>query len=357
MKKKWLLVLTLAGVLALTGACKSKTDDTENTTEETAEASEGKLLKLGNYKNVEIEAIDTTVTDEEMQEMIDGLLAAFPETKPVEGRTIVEDGDTVNIDYVGRKDGEAFAGGTSGEGGYNLTIGSGAFIPGFEEGLIGKETGGTYELQLTFPEDYSNSPEMAGQDVVFEVTVNQILEYVDAEWNDAFVQKNTAYDSVEAYMEGTRADWEAYKEEQAPAQKEMSVVKAIIAASEFDCDEELKSLEDSMRAQYEKTAQGYGIDLETYVTSSGIDMAEFENQLKDAADYQIKGRLVLKAIADAENMTITEEEYSESLKELAETYGAESPEAFEEQYGRDTIEENLLLEKALDYVVGQAVEV
>ena len=355
--------MALAGIMALTGACGSKKETAEDTSDKTAEeagtASEGKLIKLGNYKNVEIEAISTTVTDEEMQEMIDELLAAYPAAKPLEGRTVVEDGDIVNIDYVGRKDGEAFQGGTSGEGGYDLTIGSGAFIPGFEEGLIGKEVGGTYDLPLTFPEEYSNNPDLAGQDVVFEVTVNYIIEdYVDAEWNDAFVQKNTNYDSVEAYMEGTRADYEAYKGEQAPVEKEKSVVKAIIADSEFDCEEELKTLEENMRTQYEQSAEAYGLDLETYVSYAfGVDMEEFEKQLKEAADYQLKGRLVVKAIADAEKMQVTEEEYQAELSELAETYGAESPEAFEEQYGRDVIEENILFEKVLDFVVGQAVEI
>lgn len=360
MKKKWLLILALAGVMALTGACGSKKEDAAKEEDTVSEAvSEGKLLRLGNYKNVEIEAIDTTVSEEEMQEIIDNLLSAYPEAKPVEGRTAVEDGDIVNIDYVGRKDGEAFEGGTSGEGGYDLTIGSGTFIPGFEEGLVGKEVGGTYELPLTFPEEYSNNPDMAGQDVVFEVTVNYIIEdYVEPEWNDAFVQKNTEYDSVDAYMEATRADYEAYKVEQAPAEKERSVVKAIIADSEFDCEEELKALEESMRTQYEDTAEAYGIDLEAYVNYFfGMDMEEFEQQIQDAADYQLKGRLVVKAIAKAENMEVTEEEYTESLAELAETYGAESPEAFEEQYGRDVIEENLIFEKVLALIVGQAVEV
>lgn len=354
MKKKWLLVMALAGVLTLTGACGNKEESAESTSE-AAEISEGKLLKLGNYKGVEIGTISTEVTDEEMQEMIDMLLAQYPQTQEVEGKTVVEDGDTVNIDYIGRKDGEAFEGGTA--EGYNLTIGSGSFIDGFEDGLIGKEVGGTYDLNLTFLENYG-SEELAGEDVVFEVTVNQIVEYVDAEWTDEFVQTYTDYDSIDAYVEGNRADWKAYKEEQLPTQKRQNVIKAIIAASEFDCDEAIADLEASMKEQYESAAASMGLDLETYLYyMAGMTLEEFEAEVKNIADYQIKGSLVLEAIIEAENMSLTEDEYTEGLEELAEEYEAESPEAFEEENGRELIEETLLKDKAILFVVEQAVEV
>ena len=112
MKKKGLLILALAGVLALTGGC-GKKETTESAGEESSTLSDAKLIKLGNYKGVEIEAISTEVTDEEMQEQIDSLLAAYPEVRPVEGKTIVEEGDTVDIDYAGYKDDVAFDGGTA----------------------------------------------------------------------------------------------------------------------------------------------------------------------------------------------------------------------------------------------------
>ena len=354
MKKKGLLILALAGVLALTGGC-GKKETTESAGEESSTLSDAKLIKLGNYKGVEIEAISTEVTDEEMQEQIDSLLAAYPEVRPVEGKTIVEEGDTVDIDYAGYKDDVAFDGGTA--EGYELTIGSNTFIDGFEDGLIGKEVGETCELNLTFPESYGNA-DLAGQDVVFVVTINQIVEYVDAEWNDAFVQSNTAYETTDAYIEATRAEWQAYKEEQAPYTRMQYALQAVIADSEFECGNALEELKISMRAEYEDAAAQYGLDLETYLDYMyGSTLEDFEAELESVADYQLKGPLVIEAIIEAENMTLTEEEYTEGLAELAEEYQAESAEAFEEQYGREMIEESLLYNKVMEMIADQAVEV
>lgn len=185
MKKRWILVLALAGVLTLAAACggKKEVEDNEAPKEVETEVAEykSKVVKLGNYKGVKAEAVSTEVTEEELQAEIDALLAFYPATKPVEGKTVIEDGDTVNIDFVGRLDGEAFEGGSSQNQGYDLTIGSGSFIAGFEEGLIGKEIGNTYDLPLTFPDPYKPNPDLSGKDVVFEVTVHEIIEYVDAE--------------------------------------------------------------------------------------------------------------------------------------------------------------------------------
>lgn len=138
-------------------------------------------------KALKFRAVSVEVTDEEIQAQIDNLLNSYPDVKTVEGKTTIEEGDIVNIDFVGKLDGEPFEGGSSGEGGTNLEIGSGSFIDGFEDGLIGKTTGSTVELPLTFPEEYSLNPDLAGKDVVFEVTIHDIVEYVTPEWNDEFV--------------------------------------------------------------------------------------------------------------------------------------------------------------------------
>ncbi len=350
MKKRW-MTAALVCVLALTGGCgKSKSTDTAKTETETGIASlypDSKITKLGNYKGVEVAKADLEVTDDEIQTEIDNLLASNPTYTKLD-KTVVEDGDWVNIDYVGKLDGEAFEGGTSPEGGYDLLIGSGSFIDGFEDGLIGKEVGTSFELPLTFPETYTPNPDLAGQDVVFEVTVNAIEEETTPEWNDEFVQANTEYDSVDAYMEGTRTSLQ----EQKDSQKEYYVMQAIVDDSEFACaDSDIQSLVNTKTKQYESYASMYGMELADFLSAVGVS----EDSLKEDAQFQVQCALVIDAIAKAENMTISDEEYQTGLEDLAKQYSADSAEDFEEQYGKDEVVNSLLYDKVLDYVAEQAV--
>lgn len=363
MKKRWILVLAFAVILTLTAGCGGKKEvETEDAQEETAveEGYKSKVVKLGNYKGVKAEAVSTEVTEEEIQAEIDALLAFYPDSRPIEGKTVVEDGDIVHIDFVGKLDGEPFEGGSSQEEGYDLTIGSHSFIDGFEEGLIGKEIGNTYDLNLTFPDPYKNNPDLAGKDVVFEVTVHDIIEYVDAEWTDEFVQKHTEYDSIDAYMEGTRTTLEEDKVRNQPSEWEYRVIQAVIEDSEFDCDEEeLESLTENIVQEYEMYASMYGMEMADFLQyyMNGISEEEFRQQARERAEFQLKNQLVVDAISAAENISLTDEEYQEGLKNLAEQYGAESPEAFEEQYGRETVEDGIIYDKTIDFVVEQAVEI
>lgn len=370
MKKRWILTLALAAVLTVAAACGGKkaenTDSAEQaenqpSTENTEGSGyESKVVKLGNYKGVEAEAVSTEVTEEDLQAEIDALLRFYPATRPVEGKTVIEEGDMVHIDFTGRMDGELFDGGSSQGQGYDLTIGSHSFIEGFEEGLVGKEIGNTYELQLVFPEPYDPNPDFSGKEVVFEVEVHEIVEYVDAEWSDEFVQKNTEYDSIEAYLEGMKDILQEEKIQNQPAQWQQRVIQAIIDETEFDCKEsELESLKSNIMQEYEMYAAFSGASLEDFVeTYMGVDsMEEFEQQIEERAEYQLKSQLVIDAIRAAENITLTEEEYQESLKDLAQQYQAESPEAFEQQYSREVIENNLLQDKTIAFVLEQAVEI
>ena len=335
-------MLALAGMLALTAACGSG----ENAEEESAgtglasEYPDSSITRLGKYDGVEVAAISTEVTDEEIQAEIDNLLASFPDSVPIEDKTIVEDGDIVNIDFIGRLDGEAFEGGSSGEGGFDLEIGSGSFIDGFEEGLIGKEVGNTFDLPLTFPDPY---------------TVNGIVEHVTPEWDDAFAQEYTGYETTAAYEEALRASLQQQKETNAASQKEYEVMQAIIDDSEFECSEEdLQALRESRAQQYETYASYYGVDLDTFLLGVlQITREEFDQQ----ADFELKSRLAMDAIAKAENITVSEEEYQEELQALADNSGAESAEAYEEEVGRDAIENSLLYDKIIEFVTSRAVEI
>ena len=365
MKKRWIAVLALSGVLALTAACGKGGDAAEegHTAGEAAgdiaaEYPDSSLTRLGKYEGVEVAAIDTEVTDEEIQAQIDNLLASYPDSVPIEGKTVVEEGDIVNIDYVGRLDGEEFEGGSSGGAGFDLEIGSGRFLDGFEDGLIGKEVGTTVDLPLTFPDPYTN-PDLAGQDVVFEVTIHAIVEHVTPEWDDAFAKEYTGFDTAAAYEEDLRTSLRQQKEADAAAQKEYEAMQAVIADSEFECsEEELKNLADSRLQEYEMYASYYGLELDDFLLQAmQMSREDFDSEVESWAEFQLKCTLAVDAIAKAENITVTEEEYQAGLETLAEEYGAESAEAFEEQYGRGTVENSLIYDKVVDFVTEQAVEI
>ena len=366
MKKRWIAVLALSGMLAL-AACGNSEDaaEQENTAQESAEEGiaaeypDSRLVRLGKYDGVEVPSISTEVTDEEVQAQIDNLLASYPESVPIEDKTVVEDGDIVNIDFTGKLDGEAFEGGSSNGEGFDLEIGSGSFIDGFEEGLIGKEVGTSFELPLTFPDPYTPNPDLAGRDVVFEVTVNAIVEHVTPEWNDEFAKEYTGFDTAAAYEEDLRSSLQQQKETDAAAQREYEAMQAVIADSEFECsEEELQSLRDSRTQEYETYASYYGLGLDDFlVQAMQMTREDFDSEVEQWADFQLKCTLAVDAIAKAENITVSEDEYQTGLQTLADEYGAESAEAFEEQYGRSTVENSLIYDKVVDFVTEQAVEI
>ena len=353
MRKKW-ITAALVCTLILTGGCgKSKNAEADNSsTDSTASGIAGqypdsKITKLGNYKGVEIAKDNVEVSDDEVQSEIDNLLASYPEYQKLD-KTMVEDGDWVNIDFVGKKDGEAFEGGSSSEGGYDLLIGSGSFIDGFEDGLIGKNVGDSFELPLTFPDTYTPNPDLAGQDVVFDVTINAIEEQVDAEWNDAFVQKNTDYETVDEYVAATKESLQQQKD----SDKAYYVMEAIVNDSEFEyADSDVQALVDTQKQKYEQYASYFGMSLDDFLSNSGMT----DEKLEENARFQIGCTLAIDAIGKAENMTVSDEEYQSGLEELASQYGAESGEAFEEQYGKEDVENSILYDKIMDYVVDQAV--
>jgi len=334
MKKKWLLTAVLAGVLALTAGC-GKEQETD-----AAVVTEG-LVKLGNYKNVEIEAADL---DSQLEDLILELRLTYTNDVEVED---VQEGDVVTIDYVGKRDGVAFEGGT--DEGYELTIGSGTFIDGFEDGLIGKKVGETCELNLTFPESYHNA-DLAGVEVVFEVTIHKSVRAQVEEWTDAFVAEHTEYETIDTFTEGTKAELHT-------SWRMQNALQAVMDGSEFDCEDIIAAEEEAMRAQYESYATANNLDLETFLYYLyGITLEQFEEQIRSICEYQVQSELVMSEIIARENISLDENDYTEGLAKLAADNGAQSPEAFEEQYGKDVVEESVLYEKALSWLAEQAVE-
>ena len=297
------------------------------------------------YASIPVQRADVEPTSEDVQAQIDSLLSQNSTTQDVTDRAAAN-GDTVNIDYAGTVDGVAFTGGTY--TGYSLTLGSHSFIDGFEDGLIGKNVGDSFELPLTFPDTYTPNPDLAGQDVVFDVTINAIEEQVDAEWNDAFVQKNTDYETVDEYVAATKESLQQQKD----SDKAYYVMEAIVNDSEFEyADSDVQALVDTQKQQYEQYASYFGMSLDDFLSNSGMT----DEKLEENARFQIGCTLAIDAIGKAENMTVSDEEYQSGLEELASQYGAESGEAFEEQYGKEDVENSILYDKIMDYVVDQAV--
>ena len=177
---------------------------------------------------------------------------------------------------------------------------------------------------------YTPNPDLAGQDVVFDVTINAIEEQVDAEWNDAFVQKNTDYETVDEYVAATKESLQQQKD----SDKAYYVMEAIVNDSEFEyADSDVQALVDTQKQQYEQYASYFGMSLDDFLSNSGMT----DEKLEENARFQIGCTLAIDAIGKAENMTVSDEEYQSGLEELASQYGAESGEAFEEQYGKDLL--------------------
>ncbi len=366
---------SMAAVMMVSG-CSKKTDSAADTTAgttavETTEASQaagetagtegseaetgsagrvdwGKVESLGSYKGVVYTPMSTEISDEEVEAQIQSLLAANPAIREVERPA--EEGDIVNIDYVGKKDGVAFDGGTA--SGYDLTLGSGQFIDGFEDGLIGTAAGDKVNLDLTFPEEY-HSEELAGQAVVFEVTVNSVKESAEAELNDEFIAANTDSATVDEYRKAVREDLEETARLNAENQKMSDVLMKVVEDSEVTVPEEsVETVYQEQRAYYEQQVQMFGMDLETWVSYYGIDLETFESDLRTEAAEACKSNAVIMAVAEAENITVEDGD----REQLAADYGYPDVDTMIEDAGEDAVDERILMEKAMQFIADNAVE-
>ncbi len=364
MKKS--LKFCVCGLVAavLASGCSAKTDspaestaaETTAGTEETKESEKetpaalgnpGEVTSLAEYKGVSYVPQDTEITDEDVEARIQNLLDANPEIREADREA--KDGDIVNIDYVGTKDGVAFDGGTA--EGYDLTLGSGQFIDGFEEGLVGAKKGEKVSLNLTFPEGYP-SEDLAGQDVVFDVTVNKVQESVDAELNDAFIAANTDSSTVDEYRKAVREEMEDEAQINADNQKKADVFLKVVDGSEVDVSEEaITAYYEQQYGTYEQQAQMYGMDMETMVGYMGMDMESFENDLKEMSREGCKQTAVVNAIAAAENLTVEDKD----KETLAADFGYADVASMIINVGEDTVNNYILTEKVVQFIADNAV--
>jgi len=321
----------------------------------TAEVALKPEVTLGKYKGVEIDKIDVTVTDDEVDAAIEKERDNNARTVSIEDRA-VKDGDLTVLDFEGFVDGVAFEGG-KGEN-YPLTIGSNTFIPGFEEQLVGAEIDKEVEVHVTFPEDYQ-AQELAGKPAVFKCTVREIKEKQLPDLDDEFASEVSEFETLAEYREDVKKNLAQKKEEDAKLEKEGKVVEAIVADAKMDIPEPMiETQQRQMVDDFAQRIQMQGISIDQYFQFTGLTREGFLEQAKPQAKKRIESRLVLEAVAKAENLEASEEEYNEEIKSMAEAYNMDIEQindmigAFEEK----SIKEDICIKKAADFVVEHAVE-
>ena len=322
----------------------------------TAEVALKPAAVLGQYKGIKVDKADAEVTEEEVTAEIDREREKNSRTVVMVDRAILE-GDIASIDFEGFVDGEAFEGGKGSD--YPLTIGSHTFIPGFEEELIGVEVGQEKEVNVTFPEDYQ-AAELAGKAAVFKCTVKRLQEKQLPELDDDFVgEVSEESDTVEEYREEIRKKLADRKSTEARNAKEEAVIDAIIENAQMEIPEPMiETQQRQMVQEYAQRMQSQGISMEQYMQFTGMTREMLLEQVKPQVLKRIQSRLVLEAVAEAENIEVTEEEVSEELKKMGEAYQMEidKVEEFLGENGRTQVKEDIRVRKAAEFVVENAVE-
>lgn len=310
-------------------------------------------VKLGKYKGVKVEATEVTVTDEEVDAKIEKERENNARTIEVTDRP-VKDGDMTVLDFEGFVDGVAFDGG-KGEN-YPLTIGSGAFIPGFEEQLVGAEIGKEVEVNVTFPEDYQ-AEELKGKAAVFKCTIKEIKEKELPALDDEFASEVSEFDTLEEYKKDVKETLTIEKEKAARDAKEAAVIDAIIADSDMDIPEAMVTTQQKqMIDEFAQRMQMQGLSMEQYFQFTGATLDKMMEQVKPQAETRIKSRLVLEAVAAKEGIEATEEDYEEEIKTMAEVYQME-PDKIKEMLPEKSvkgIKEDIAVKKAAEFVVNNA---
>ena len=321
----------------------------------TAEVAVKPEVELGQYKGIEVEKQDTAATDEEVDKEIDKERESNSRSITVEDRP-VQDGDMTVIDFEGFVDGTPFEGGKGTD--YPLTIGSGAFIPGFEEQLIGAEIGKETEVNVSFPEDY-HAKDLAGKPAVFKCTVKEIKVKELPELDDDFAQDVSDFDTLEEYKADVRKKIEERKAASAKAKKEDAVIEKIIEGAKMEIpDAMVKTQAEQGVDEFAQRLQMQGMSIEQYLQYMGGSIDAMVEQYKPQALKRIQSRLVLEAVAAAENLEVSDEELEAEYSRMAEQYKMEV-EKIKEIFGdadKANIREDLAIQKAVELVTEAAVE-
>ncbi len=357
MKKKITkaIILSLTLIMILSG-CSSNNTATTKVNYDWAEC-----IELGEYKELPYYTETFEVTDEEVDAEIETILLYATEMETVtEG--IVEDGDTINIAFVGKVDGEEFEGGSSQS--YDLTVGTTSMIDGFVEGLIGKNIGETVTLNLKFPDDY-HSTELQGKDVVFDITINNKRISTTPELTDEFVKNYYEAENVEDFKQKIREDLLSSKENAVNSSIKSNLWDVIIKNTEIKSvpaeeEEAAKAQVEAIEEDYRATAESYGLEWADFLTTlMGTTEEGFQETMKEYEDNIVKSNIITKAIADKEGITLSDKDYKEKVKEILDANNL-TEESFESYYNmsiydyadengwRDSILQDMILDKVLE---------
>lgn len=382
-KKTYLVILALCAAMAMTacGTSAGQKEETKSTAESQDTADEkdskaadsaesdsdkestgtvsgdtrlvsvddvSKYVTIGQYKGLSLDKTVEAVTDD----MVDGRIKEELQNKAEEvTEGSVQNGDVVTINYVGTKDGVAFDGGTANN--YELTIGSGTFIDGFEDGIIGMKKGQTKDLDLTFPEEYS-SEELAGQEVVFKVTLQSFKRA--PELTDDWAAKNTDCKTTEEYRKEIRTTLEDEAKTSAQNTLRETAWNTVLSASEVKeyPQDDLDTAKTEFKTLYENYAKQGDMTLEDFVKAQGISMDDFEEQSSQYAEYKVKQNLIVQGIMDAENMTLEDEKSLSIQDELIKAYNVKDLAALVDKYGQAAVDESIGLLRVEDFILDNA---
>ncbi|MBO5495140.1 MAG: trigger factor, partial [Eubacterium sp.] len=316
----------------------------------TAEVALKPPVDLGKYKGVKIEKIDTEVTDEDIDKEIKREQEANARTITVEDRP-VKDGDTAVIDFEGFIGDEAFEGG-KGEN-YPLELGSGSFIPGFEEQVAGHKVDEEFDVNVTFPEEYAE--ELAGKDATFKCVIHEIKTKELPELDDEFAKDVSEFDTLDEYKADLKKQLDEKKAEDSRIDLENKLIEQVVDNMECDVPECMfENRVNEMLQDYGYRLQMQGIDLNTYLQYMGQDMEQFKETFREGAESQVRASIALEAIVDAEKIEVTDEEIEAEIEKLAKQYQMEADQ-IKAAVPADQLSADVKTRKALDIVVESAI--
>lgn len=311
-------------------------------------------VKLGEYKGVTIEKIEHNVTDEDVAKELEGVQKKNARLISVEDRA-VENGDIATIDFEGFVDGVAFEGGKGEE--YDLEIGSGTFIPGFEEQLVGAAIGAEVDVNVTFPEEY-HSEELAGKAAVFKVTVKALKMRELPELNDDFATEVSEFETLDEYKAELKKKLEARAENQTKAEMENAVVEKVIEGAEVEIPQAMIETQiDNMVYDFAQRLMYQGLNLDQYLQYTGMTKDSFRAQFAKDAEKRVRGSLIIDAIAADAGVTVGDEEFEMKLVDMAKQYNMEV-DKLKENIGEaeaESMKKNMVAEKTVDMLVNNAV--
>ena len=308
-------------------------------------------VKLGKYKGVEIEKIEYKADKKAVDHELGHMQEHNSRLITVDDRPL-ENGDTATIDFEGFVDGVAFDGGKA--EGHELEIGSGSFIPGFEEQLVGMKIDGEKEIKVTFPKEYF-SKELAGKDATFKVKLHEIKKKELPELDDEFAKDVSEFDTLDELKKSIKEKLTKNNEQRAKYETEDAAIKAVCEGSELDVPSGMIELEiDNMLKDFEQRLAYQGLNLEQYLKMLGKTEEEIRKEYEPQAIEAIKSRLVLEAVIKAEKIEASEEEVKAKMEEMAKSYGKDVEELSKNENLKNYLEDGIKSEKALEFIVANA---